>query len=121
MEITPFIKDSIRFVIEHYEKFKHLKSDIESLVIVEKEHTTVGCFYSFTQPESNTKSSVILTDGFYAYNEEKDLLIDLIVYIEDNKISCLEVMNVLGDFPQKDPTIYKLKKVSVNIINDFEN
>lgn len=118
--MSSFIKDSIKFILGHYEEYNNLLPNVELLELIEKEYTKIGCFYSFVEPKNNG-DSIILSDGFFACNEEKDLLVDLILYIENDKIECLEVMNVLGNFPVKDPTVYKFKKASVNIIDDFEN
>lgn len=119
---TPFVIDSIRFVLESFGFLEDLESQISSLSIVDKEHTKIGCYYSFDL-NSNDKSIIdpndnsILCAGCNVYVDSIGLVADLTVWLREGKIDCLEVLSHTCDFPVNDPEKYYFKNIPVNYID----
>lgn len=121
-QLTPFIIDSIKFVLESYDSSSELVSQIQYLELIEKEHTTVGCYYSFAIKSEDklsfdTEDNSILGDGCTVYTDEIGLEASLLVWIENGKIDCLEILSNTCDFPSIDPRNYHFKNTPVNYID----
>lgn len=121
-KLTPFVRDSIRFVLESYDSNADLVSQIQFLEIIKKEHTTRGCFYSFHANTAkkllfDTEDNSIYSDGCTVCVDDIGLEASLTVWMEEGKIKCLEVLAHTGDFPSVDPEKYSFKTNSVNYID----
>ena len=121
-KLTSFVTDSIRFVLKSYDFPDELESQIPYLTLIEKEHTTIGCCYSFdlsTESKSliSPNDNSILTGGCMVYVDSIGMEADLTIWVKNGKIDCLEVLSHTCNFPKKDPEKYYFKNTPVNYID----
>jgi hypothetical protein len=119
---SSFVIDSICFVLEAYGFPDQFMAQVSSLTIIEKDHRTVGCDYSFNlntdykliiDPNDNS----ILSDGCTVYVDSIGLEADLTVWFRNGKIDYLEVSSHTCAFPENDPENYYFKLNPVNYID----
>ncbi len=129
---SQLILDIFDLIFEDFEYEGKLRNQIKFLKESETEHTGVGLFVSFegengiedyripTEKAENKDingKAIERINGVELKNSELKILADVNVHITDGIIDCVEIWNMIDDYPITEPTKYELKQVWVDSKN----
>lgn len=120
---SKLIVDILDLALEDDSASELLQKQIPYLTEDKLEHTGVGLFVYFKHEKgiesvrADTKhisqydvngAPIDRFDGIEVKNEAENILADATVHVTEGLIDCVEIWNKLGDYPQEEPTVYKV-------------
>lgn len=129
---SQLILDIFDLIFEDFEYEGKLRNQIQFLKESGTKHSGVGLFVSF-EAESGIEDYRIPTEkaenkdingkanerinGVELKNSELKILADVNVHITDGIIDCVEIWNMIDDYPITEPTKYEMEQVWVGSKN----
>ena len=129
---SQLLLDIFDLIFDDYEYEDKLRQQIQFLIEGETEHTGVGLFINF-ETEQGIENYKISTEkaenrdvdgkvierinGVELRNSELKILADVTVHITDGIIDCVEIWNMIDDYPTIEPSKYELEQVWVDSAN----
>ena len=129
---SQLLLDIFDLIFDDFEYEEKLRKQIQFLKESETEHTGVGLFINF-ETEKGIENYKIPTEkaenrdvngkaierinGVELRNSELKILADVTVHITDGIIDCVEIWNMIDDYPTIEPSKYELEQVWVDSKN----
>ncbi|TDQ78321.1 hypothetical protein [Sphingobacterium yanglingense] len=125
---SQLILDIFDLIFEDFEFEERLRHQIPFLKEGKTEHSTIGLFVYFDAergiekykiPTENIETKDIngnaieRIDGVHLKNSELKILADINVHIKAGIIDCVEIWNMINDYPTTEPSKYELEQVWV--------
>jgi hypothetical protein len=117
MKPSQFQIDALKFIIESSKELMPLFEQIKELELESKEHTGIGCIYSYKIKPTSNSGNFGIAGGFQVNSESLQSGASLILRITDGMIHTLDVLSNGDNFPTIDPTSYSFEIVPINIID----
>ena len=129
---SQLLLDIFDLIFDDFEYEDKLRRQIQFLNEGETEHTGVGLFINFETEQGieNYKIPIEKTEnrdvngkaierinGVELRNSKLKILADVNVHITDGIIDCVEICNMIGDYPTIEPSKYELEQVWVDSKN----
>lgn len=129
---SQLILDIFDLIFEDFEYEEKLRNQIPFLKEGKTEHTGVGLFINFeaekgvenykipiekAENKDVNEKAIERINGVELRNDELKILADINVHITDGIIDCVEIWNMIDDYPTTEPTKYELEQVWVESKN----
>jgi hypothetical protein len=111
---SDYINDILEFSIEKEKYSELLFAQIAHLCIQEVKYTGVGCYYYFEHSKEIEKfrlnenqildmfgKSSHMIQNIYVTNEDININAQIMVWLENGLIDCIEIWNGAGEYPKE--------------------